>query len=97
MDLFSSPPKVSPAEILWMMEELPDTSAVKRDPEREGGMWQIDVLLLACILNAVKENTTAFIQAHSKKNVPPPKPVLPPGLEKQHHNKAVRNGDDIFF
>jgi len=97
VDVFRASCRLSPREILWLCEQLPDDSAVRRDPELQGGHWNLTNLLLSQVLNGVNGLAASYIQAHSKKKVKPPQPVLPPALSQSNMKarKAVYV-DDLF-
>jgi hypothetical protein len=94
--LFDSPPTVSPDEVLWLYEQLPDNAATKRSPDGESGQWEISTQLQAANFNATQINTHAFIAAHSKKAPKPPQLILPPGETKKREQGRVLTAKDIF-
>lgn len=95
MDVFRASSRLSPREILWLCEQLPDDSAVRRDPDLEGGHWSLSNLLLSQVLNGINGLLASYVQAHSRKKVKPPTPINPPALSGPSRKKAVFV-DDIF-
>jgi hypothetical protein len=81
--LFSHPPTVSPEEVLWLYEQLPDNAATRRSPNGEQGHWELGTMLQAMTVNAIQANTYTYIVAHSKKPPKPPPNILPPALDKK--------------
>lgn len=73
---------LSPRRALALIRRLPlesaTTAALRGGDEFRG--WGMDRYLLATLIDAVRENTHAFIAANSKKKPRPPKPVDRPDL-----------------
>jgi len=61
--------------------ELPHTSRTMAMLQggKEYWGWTLDRHLFASLLDAIQVDTFAFVQAHTKKKVKPPKPVQRPG------------------
>jgi hypothetical protein len=75
----------SPRQLLALIHQLPVESrtvaAIQGGPEFRS--WTPDTYLLAAVIDAVRENTWAFVSANSKKKPKPPEPVKRPGKAKK--------------
>ncbi|WP_158881994.1 D site-binding protein [Amycolatopsis anabasis] len=76
---------LSPRRALALVRQLPlesaTVAALRGGPEFRG--WGTDRYLLAMLIDAVNDNTFAFISANSKRKPQPPKPVERPGKAAQ--------------
>lgn len=52
---------------------------MRGSPEYRG--WDIDRYLLAAVVDAIQQNTHAFVSANSKQKPKPPEPVPRPGKD----------------
>lgn len=80
VDLLRDDSGYSPRQILLLIKGLPlesATIALMRGSEEFRG-WGIDRYQRAALIDAVRENTYAFISANSKKKVAAPEPVYRP-------------------
>lgn len=81
VDAFVDPPLISPAEVIALIENLPtgcQTNAILRDEEDSYG-WGTSEVLLAGVIDAVREGTHANMQVRTKKKLKPPEPIPVPG------------------
>lgn len=79
--LVSDPPSLSPAEALALVENLSPgsySSAILRG-EEDGYGWGTTEVLLAGVIDAIKEGTFSNIQVRTKKKLKPPEPIPVPG------------------
>lgn len=97
VDLFREESDLSPTEVLWLFNQLPDDSACRRDPTRIGGQFNLQTTLIAEVVNAINDNTFAFIQAHSKKKISRPKRIEAPGAAPQKAGTSRDNPVYIDF
>src|SRR5690606_4615757 len=80
----------SPKQLLALMQSLPPESrtvaAIRGGPEFLG--WGADRYLMAALIDAVNQNTFAFVSANSKKKKPkPPQPVPRPSVQESKGSK----------
>lgn len=86
----------SPAQLLVLIKGLPiesATVAAMRGGQEFRG-WGVDRYLRVRFLDAIRENTFAFISAHSKKKVPEPEPTYRP---KEQVAKKAPDASNPFF
>lgn len=79
---------VSPKLILSYIRNMPmasATAAALRGGDQFRG-WDIQTYMLANIVDAVQQNTFAFVSANSKKKPKAPEPVERPAQKKQKSN-----------
>lgn len=78
----------SPREALAIIRNLPLDSAtvasIRGGPQFRG--WDNSVYMLANVVDAIKENTYAFVAANSKRKPQKPKPVERPAAKKKRTN-----------
>ena len=91
--LYSEPPTVSPDEVLWLYEQLPDNAATRRSPDGTPGQWEMGTQLQAAAFNAIQVNTHAFVAAHSKKTPKEPQLILPPAVKNKPSGRVLRFED----
>jgi hypothetical protein len=77
-----------------MRNDMPESDlakgSAKFDPAK--GRWSTVEVLLAVLIDEMRNNTWAYVQAHSKDQVPRPDPVPRPGLPARH-GKLIRLED----
>lgn len=79
----------SPKQVLSLIQSLPPESrtvaAIRGGPEFLG--WGADRYLMAALIDAVNQNTFAFVSANSKKKPKPPQPVPRPSVQESKGSK----------
>jgi hypothetical protein len=83
---------MSPRQVLALLRQLPPESrtvAALRGGEQFQG-WGVDRYLMASIVDAIQQNTYAFISANSKRKPKAPEPVKRPSKDSgpQRDNKT---------
>lgn len=82
--LFVDPPELSPAQVLALIEGLPNGSKFMAQaggvPDSAG--WDTNSYMLASLIDAVRENTYANMQVRTKKKLKRPTPVKVPGSKQ---------------
>lgn len=92
--MFREGSDLTPKRFLYLVEALPvdsrTTTLVAGQSEGQG--WGVTEYLLANVIDAVRENTFAYIQAKSKKKLAPPERFPVPGAKqaKKKTNSFVR-------
>lgn len=79
------PGGMSPRQVLALIRQLPPESrtvAALRGGDQFQG-WGVDRYLLANVIDAINQNTYAFIAANSKRKPKAPKPVPRPSAKTQ--------------
>jgi len=84
---------LSVAEAAILTEQLPPSS--RTFAARQGGAeywgWTLDRHLTAALVDAVRENTFAFIQSNTKKKLRNPQPIPRPGDEERKQQEKQNN------
>jgi len=85
----------SPRSVLWLVEQLPPTSAtsaaLRGNPELR--WWGLAEHALIAAVDAIQANTIASVQVHSKKRLKPPKAIpRPQPTKRQAAGRKARRG-----
>jgi hypothetical protein len=72
--------EVSPARVLWLIDQLPTSSATKVALARNPALrdWNLTNLLLSGVFNRLGMVAIAAAQPHTRKRLPTPEVIRPP-------------------
>lgn len=83
--------EVSPARVLWLVEQMPDDSASKvalgRNPALRN--WRLTEVLLAGVFNRLGTVAIAAAQPHIKKRLPAPEVIKPPIRSRRRRGRVI--------
>jgi hypothetical protein len=85
--------EVSPARVLWLVDQLPDDSASKTALSRNPALrsWRLNEVLLAGVFNRLGTVAIAAAQPHIKKRLPTPDVIKPPIRPRRRRGRVITN------